>query len=676
VPSQPLARNVLPALPRWRLKARAAALPLGALLLSVGLVCIGVAFGVIATRPALPAFEAIRQQHAQGSHHYLLDRNGVVVESWLRPGMAGWQAPWRRLDDFSHALKEAVIASEDRRFFEHAGVDLSALAASAVQSLGQRRGGSTITMQTARLLLGREPLPPTLWGKLRQIDAAWALERRWSKAQILEAYLHLAPLRGGVRGFHSAQALWLRDLSAAQQESAWPLLVAMLPAPQASPAMLGRRSCAVVRRWAEQSSSQRRICRDHTSPDWEHWEAVWGEIFKPDQALAHINTAQAAIDFVVLKAPLTATQATAHEATPANLRSDVAKRSTLDAPMQVALNRHLTQGLERMRIGDVNAAAAVLIDNASGDVLAIGSAQVPANDPNAPASAPVRKAPALEGIHTKKTLASTLKPFLYAQAQGAGLLTPQERISIRNREFRQGPCDARPYRPRDSVALYQRQVSPALGLAASSNIAAVDIISRLGPERFESKLHALGILTAPAAASTSCQPMPRYGHALALGAAEGSVLALTNAYRSLANGGLYSPARLWMDAAPASVAAPAAADAPQPLLSASSTAWVSAVLSDQRLRFEGFGPRNALDTPYWSASKTGTSDRALDNWAVGYTRQHTLGIWIGNTRGEPMKGVFGPTGAASIWRAIMDEASAAHPSSAQASVKNNTNATK
>jgi penicillin-binding protein 1C len=612
----------------------------------MALLCLAVVLSVASRSPIWSDFQAVRHQNAQGSHEVLLDRDGRVLEHWRRPGMAGWQAPWRSLEAFPKALVEAVIVSEDQRFFEHSGVDLLALAASAMQSLEQRRGGSTITMQTARLLLGRDALPQTLWGKLLQIDAAWALERRWSKAQILEAYLNLAPLRSGVRGFHSGQALWLASLGEAEQQRAWPLLVAMLPAPQARPEMLGRRSCAVQRRLAQQAPSAQRSCQDFSAADWALWETVWTQIFKPNHDLASIDTAQSAIYLIAndLPAPL---------------------RSTVQARLQATLIGHLREGLQRMRIGDVNAGAAVLIDNASGEVLAFGSVQAPSFEAGGTPSAAVQSTPGLQGIHAKKTLASTLKPFLYAQALDAGLLHPHEIIRIRDRVFSQGSCDARPYRPRDSVALYQSQLKPALGLAASSNIAAVDILQRLLPERFEMQLSALQVLPPPAVASAACQPLPRYGHALALGAAQGSLLALTNAYRSLANAGLYSPTRLWMDAAPAPAPAEgsaqrsAQASTPQRLFSAESAAWVSAALSDHKLRFEAFGPRNALDTPYWSASKTGTSDRALDNWAMGYTQQYSLGVWIGNTQGEPMKGVFGPSGAAPIWRAIMDEAMAA-----------------
>jgi penicillin-binding protein 1C len=610
----------------WRpvFSPKATRLVVAAALIAV-LLGLALAVRIQQLRPALPTFENTRQSHAQGSYEFLVDRHGVLLESWRRPGEIGWQAPWRGLDDFSKRLIETVIASEDQRFDQHGGVDGLALAASAFQIFGPRRGASTITMQTARLLLGRDELPPTLWGKLRQIDAAWALERHWSKAQILEAYLNLAPLRRGVRGFHTGQALWLASLDAAEQERAWPLLVAMLPAPQASPEMLGKRSCAVLQRWAAQSS-ERPTCREHSAAQWAQWESTWLEIFKPNMAFARSGRARGAIDSIV----------------------KTTARSTLDARLQQALNRHLLEGLERMRSGDVNAAAAVLLDNASGEVLAMGSYETPTSRTGSTLDLPPAKMPSLLGIQTKRTLASTLKPFLYAQALDAGLLRTQEIIRIRGRVFRQGTCDIRPYTPRDSFAQFQSQVSPALGLAASSNTAAVDIISRLTPQRFESSLSALQIIEPPQASTAPCQPLPRYGHALALGAAQGSLLSLATAYRSLANGGLYSAHRLWLGGAPAREATR--------VLSEKHTAWVSAALSDPALRFEAFGPSNALDTPYWSASKTGTSDRSLDNWAMGYTRQHSLGVWIGNTQGEPMKGVFGPSGAASIWRTILDEA--------------------
>ncbi len=627
------------------------------LCLAVGAViaCLSFVAYIASNRPALLDFDAVRASHAQGSHDVLLDRRGRVIEHWRRAGEAGWQAPWQRLENFQPTLRETVITSEDRRFFTHGGVDLSALAASAIQSFGQRRGGSTLTMQTARLLLGRQALPPTLWGKLRQIDAAWALERRWSKAQILEAYLNLAPLRGGVRGFQTGQAMWLGQLSAAEQERVWPLLIAMLPAPQASPAMLGWRSCAALRRLALHAPSRHNDCQNHRAADWALWEAVWLQIFKPNMPLAGVNTAQSAINLIVKDVS---------SATTTPLR-----RSTVDAKMQAMLAQQLIDGLERMRMGDVNAAAAVLIDNASGEVLAYGSAALAATpDASSKPAMPTRQN-GLLGVTAKRTLASTLKPFLYAQALDARLLDTRERIALRGREFAQGSCDLRPYRPRDSVALYQSQVSPALGLAASSNVAAVDIISRLSANRFESNLQALQILPSQPLASAACQPLPRYGHALALGAASGSLLDLTNAYRSLANGGVYAPAKIWMDSG-------SAIQAPQRIFGASSAAWVSATLSDQRLRFEGFGPRNPLDTSYWSASKTGTSDGSKDNWAMGYTRSHTLGVWIGNTHGHAMLGVFGPAGAAQIWRAVMDSAEQMREIDDQATLVKSRNAMK
>jgi penicillin-binding protein 1C len=577
---------------------------LGALMAGVVAACALIVW----QRSAMPSFEDVVQKNAQGSHTCLLARDGQVLSCERRAQQSGWQAPWQSLAEFPDELKTLVIASEDRRFWQHTGVDAKALAASVMQSPWKRRGASTLSMQTARLILGRQDLPSTLWGKLRQMDAAWALERRWSKAQILEAYLNLAPLRGNVRGFHTAQKLWLHNLRADQQIQAWPLLVAMVPAPQASPAMLGRRSCLALQSMASH-------CSNLSAEQWQGWEQVWRSIFNQNSSFAGIESAQNAIYSVAYSA----TQQQTHQ------------RSTLDARQQTQVIAHLHQGLRRLQDADVSSAAAVLIDNASGEVLAHATVHL--------------KSSGIDIASRPRTLASTLKPFLYAQALDAKLLKRGESIRIRGRVFRQGSCDERDYKPRDSVALERAQVQPALGLAASSNVAAVDMVTRVSPEVFHERLQALGVLPA-AGVGNGCNPKPRYGHALALGSASGSLLHLTNAYRSLANGGEYSPARLWMDQAPAKPA--------QRLFSTSSAAWVSDALSNQKLRFEGFGPDNPLDTPYWSASKTGTSDGYRDNWALGYTRTHTLGVWVGNADGSAMRGVFGPDGAAPIWRAVMD----------------------
>ena len=166
-------------------------------------------FALRRTRPAAPSFETVRAHHGP-SDARLLDRHGVLLDA-RRIDPVHRRLDWTPLPAVSPLLRDAVLAAEDRRFADHGGVDGRAVAASLVQALrgGGRRGASTITMQLAALL---DPsLRPrggrrTLFQKWAQVRLAWALERAWSKPQILEAYLNLVDFRGELTGVGAAAA--------------------------------------------------------------------------------------------------------------------------------------------------------------------------------------------------------------------------------------------------------------------------------------------------------------------------------------------------------------------------------------------------------------------------------------------------------------------------------------
>jgi penicillin-binding protein 1C len=158
------------------------------------------------------------------------------------------------------------------------------------------------------------------------------------------------------------------------------------------------------------------------------------------------------------------------------------------------------------------------------------------------------------------------------------------------------------------------------------------------PERFARRLVALGLPIR--------KPGGFYGYSLALGSAEVNLLALANAYRALANDGRVAPPRLLAAGPPATPATQAMDPA---------AAWIVAdILADNGARVPTFGLDNALATRYWSAVKTGTSKDMRDNWCIGFDARYTVGVWVGNASGAPMHAVSGVTGAAPVWRTVMD----------------------
>jgi penicillin-binding protein 1C len=186
-------------------------------------------------------------------------------------------------------------------------------------------------------------------------------------------------------------------------------------------------------------------------------------------------------------------------------------------------------------------------------------------------------------------------------------------------------------------------------LGASLNVPAVRTLVMVSPERFAQHLRQLGL---PIAHNGDY-----YGYSLALGSAEVTLASLTNAYRALAQGGQYTSLR-WLkrDALP-----PA-----RPLLSPQASYIVADMLADREARVPTFGLDNALAARYWAAVKTGTSKDMRDNWCVGFSKRYTVGVWVGNASGEPMWDVSGVTGAAPIWRALMDELNRHETAAAQA----------
>jgi penicillin-binding protein 1C len=183
-------------------------------------------------------------------------------------------------------------------------------------------------------------------------------------------------------------------------------------------------------------------------------------------------------------------------------------------------------------------------------------------------------------------------------------------------------------------------VSLREALASSLNVPAVRTLTVVGYESFYQQLKMLGFQSLKRDAD-------HYGYALALGGADVTLLDLANAYRALANGGRVGPVRT-RPSEPGDVAAPVQVMPP-------AVAYIAGdILADAAARALTFGLTSPLATRFPSSVKTGTSKDMRDNWTVGYTSRYTVGVWVGNFSGEPMHDVSGVSGAAPIWREVMD----------------------
>jgi penicillin-binding protein 1C len=267
-------------------------------------------------------------------------------------------------------------------------------------------------------------------------------------------------------------------------------------------------------------------------------------------------------------------------------------------------------------------------------------------------------AAAVDAVMARRQPGSTLKPFVYALAFERRLITPASLLDDTPTRVMAG---SGVYAPQNYDHRFHGWVSARTALASSLNVPAVQLATWLTPDAVFERLNAHGLALAHSGG--------HHGPALALGSAEVTLLALTNAYRSLANGGRLSPVRLWPVAPAPANGAPgpttaAAAAGGKAVLSPAAAHLVGDILADNTARSLTFGLDSPLVTRGWAAVKTGTSKDLRDNWCIGWTDRYTVGVWVGNASGEPMQRVSGSSGAAPIWRALVQQLHAGQPSRA------------
>ncbi|MEJ1960558.1 MAG: penicillin-binding transpeptidase domain-containing protein [Gammaproteobacteria bacterium] len=298
-------------------------------------------------------------------------------------------------------------------------------------------------------------------------------------------------------------------------------------------------------------------------------------------------------------------------------------RTTLDAGVQRLANEILRQHLAALTARNVRDGAVLVVDNETGDVLAyVGSAGA------------TSRASQVDGVRARRQAGSTLKPFLYELAierkyLNASSLLDDAPVAL--------DTASGIYLPQNYDKDFKGLVSVRTALASSLNVPAVRTLVLTGVEPFRDRLQALGY-------AGVTQTGDFYGYALALGSPEVSLWEQVQAYRVLARGGELSAIHALRAAGP---------DSSDVVLSPPAAFIVTDILSDRAARALTFGLDNHLNTPFWSAVKTGTSKDMRDNWCIGFSRAYTAGVWVGNFEGDPMHDVSGITGAAPIWNQLM-----------------------
>jgi 1A family penicillin-binding protein len=532
------------------------------------------------------------------------------------------------LDQVPWAVKAATIAVEDAEFFENPGVDLRGI----VRALWLNRsgeimsGGSTITQQVARnvLLSPEERVDQSYDRKIREAILAFHLSHQYSKEQILSFYLNEVYYGNMAYGIEAAAQSYfskpVRDLNLAEAA----LLAGLVQSPSdLNPFNNPQAAKARQRIVLDLMAKQGRISREQADAAF-----ALPLTLRPSS----VNIRSPHWVFYVL-------DQLEQEYGPDLLRrGGLRVITTLDPALQQIAEEAARSRIAELQAQNATNAAVVAIDPKTSEILAmVGS--IDYNNETIDGQVNVATAARQPG--------SALKPLVYAAAmmQPNGW-TPATVIW-------DVPLNVNGYQPMNYDNRFHGPQRLRLALANSYNIPAVKALQFVGVDAFLDLAHAMGI--------TTLQDRERYGLAVALGAGEVKLLDLTTAYTTFANGGQSRPSVSILRVSTNhgevlySYKPPAGTQVLGPY--GDGIAYlISSILSDNDARTPMFGPNSVMrlkdDRP--AAVKTGTSNDFKDSWAVGYTPDLVVGVWVGNSDNRPMDEVAGSNGGGAIWREIME----------------------
>lgn len=534
-------------------------------------------------------------------------RKSQIVDRFGTPLRTSYANDWNLFDRVGLEripvlLTRAVLEAEDRRFFEHRGVDWRARAAALAQNLRSGRtvrGASTVTEQVARLL---HPRPRRLWSKWVEGIDATRLEGVNSKQQILEFYLNQVPFASNRRGVAQAARLFFgRDLGTLNERELLALAVMIR-----SPVRFDPRR--------EHSGLEEQVDRlaEHMIRAGALDPSVWKTARETPLAAGDSDLPVEAPHFVRF----------AESRVPSGVGDGVV-RTTLHPAWQEFARKTLNESLRTQKRFRVKNGAVLLVDHRANEVLAW-----------AVGNAPDSKSEAFDSVTIPRQPGSSLKPFLYALA----LETGWSPASLINDEPLTADVGTGVHRFRNYSRLHYGPVPLREALANSLNVPAVKMVRHVGLDPFFDLLGKLGIR------SLTKSP-DHYGEGLALGAGEMTLFELVQAYATLARGGVHRPLRVLMESS---------GDEPdRRVLSPESATLIANILSDKHARRLEFGQGTAMDFPLQTAVKTGTSTDHRDAWAFAFNYRYTVGVWMGNLTGESTEGLSGSFSPMMVARSLM-----------------------
>jgi 1A family penicillin-binding protein len=584
----------------------------------------------------LPPVSKLYDGRSQGSVT-LLDKDGKVF-AWRGDQFGGVVTA----DTVSPFLRNAVVATEDKRFYSHFGISPRGIASAIRINLSEGRGplsgngGSTITQQTAKLVCLGQPYDASkwkserayeddcretsLWRKIKEAIYAMAMETKYTKDQILTVYLNRAYLGAGARGFEAASQRYFGKSSANVNPSEAAMLAGLLKAPtRYAPTNNLKRS------QARAETVLKLMYEQHYLSDKQYSFAVTHPAQLSEAAQRKAGGYFA--DWVMQTGPEFFTRDTTE---------DVTIRTTLDPRVQMAAEEAMqTIFANKVKEGS-EAQAAIVVMSADGAVRAmVGGRKV-----------------RVSGEFNRATMAkrqtgSAFKPFVYATALDLGR-SPYD--TIEDAPFCVDIPGSGEWCPKNYDKKYHGVVTLTQALEHSLNIPAVKLAMQSGLDNVRTVAEQFGIHSDLA-----------QGPALALGASESTLLEMTGAYAGILNGG--------SSVTPYGMTDLRLLGADEPIFSANSGIGERVIQEKSAAQLiwmmhkvvtNGTGRRAALPDRQ-VAGKTGTSQSARDAWFLGFSADYVTGVWMGYDDNTPLTGVTGSGLPAEIWHETMVRAEKGKP---------------
>ena len=612
----------------------------------------------------LPDVSNLRAKASQFETMRILDREGNLLYE-IVPPEAG-RRDYVTLDEISPYLLAAVLAVEDQDYYNHPGFDLQAIIRAVLQNTEAGTtvsGASTITQQLTRNLLmsQSERYERSVNRKIREIILAAEITRLYSKDEILEIYLNENYYGNFAYGIEAAAQTYFKK-SAKNLDAGESAFLAGLPQAPGyydiftnREAVLARlktvlllmytlsaeRGCISIRNGAEcvridpltVSSSIRQIENYNFTPGvfsikYPHWVNYVYQLLEDRYGADGLY------------------------------RSGYTVYTSLDPNIQDMAQQVLYDQIRSISGVNVHNGAVVVINPRNGEILAmVGSPDF--NDSEHSGQVNMAVSPRQPG--------SAIKPLIYAAAFEKGW-TPATLIwDVESSFSPTGKAEdllySPPYRPTNYDGLFHGPVLAREALASSLNIPAVKALQFVGLYDDPLTEQTEGFIPFAKRLHMDSLDKAGYGLSVALGGGEVTLLELTDAYAVLANNGKYIAPCAILEIRDHQGSTIYKAEEPpaERVLNEEYAFQLTSILSDDNARALGFGTGSILNLSFPAAVKTGTTNDYRDNWTVGYNSNIVVGVWVGNADNQPMTGSTGITGAAPVWKSVMEKASAIYP---------------